>query len=95
VPLRDPADVPDDRSRRSLQRLRLFADAYGLDTVRRSRLPEAIRDCHLWCYDIIRAGARAGRPGYAHYWTPMAQAHDARGLAWLTAHLQDMAGALG
>jgi Ser/Thr protein kinase RdoA (MazF antagonist) len=94
VPLRDPSDVPDERVGRLLPRLRLFVDAYGVDAVQRARVAQAVVDCHRWCYDIIRAGARAGQPGYAHYWTPMAQAHDARGHTWLSAHVTDMADAL-
>lgn len=86
VPLRDPVDVPDDRAGRSAERLRLVADAYGLTPDERSRLAAAARDCHGWCYDIVRAGAARGQAGYRSYWTPQAQAHDERGRRWLDAN---------
>jgi hypothetical protein len=83
VPLRDPADIPDERAGRTRERLRLLADAYGLPDPQRKALAVAARATHIWCYDIIRAGAEQGQPGYRHYWTPSAQEHDQRGLRWL------------
>jgi Phosphotransferase enzyme family len=79
VPLRDPVDVPDGRAGRTRERLRLFAEAYGLDERERGRLAHAARETHGWCYDIVRTGAEQGQPGYLHYWTRSAQEHDQRG----------------
>jgi hypothetical protein len=86
VPLRDPDDVPDHRAGRMAERLRLFADAYGLPADDRSRLGAAVRATHDWCYDVVRAGAERGQPGYVAFWTPAARAHVERGRRWLAAH---------
>jgi hypothetical protein len=94
VPLRDPRDVPGDLVPRARERLRLFADAYGLPRAERERLPAAVLASHTWCYDIIRAGAEQGRAGYQHYWTPSAQEHDARGRRWLETNVGALARAL-
>jgi hypothetical protein len=94
VPLRDPSDVPLDLIARAGHRLRLFADAYGLPKVERERMASAVLATHTWCYDIVRAGAEQGRPGYQHYWTPSAQEHDARGRRWLESNLESLATAL-
>ena len=86
VPLRDPADVPDERARRSVERLRFFADAYGVRHEQRPAFVAAARASHTWCYDTVRAGADRGQAGYAEYWTPSAREHDLRGERWLDAH---------
>jgi len=94
VPLRDPRDVPGDLSPRAAHRLRLFADAYGLPGAEREEMASAVLATHTWCYDIVRAGAEQGRPGYQYYWTPSAQEHDARGRRWLEKNLDSLATAL-
>jgi hypothetical protein len=94
VPLRDPSDVPEDLAARARHRLRLFADAYGLRRTERERLATAVLATHTWCYDIVRAGAEQGLPGYRHYWTPGAQEHDARGRHWLERNLGSLTAAL-
>lgn len=94
VPLRDPADVPGDLADRAGERLRLFADAYGLARGERRRMAEAVLATHTWCYDIVRDGAEHGRPGYQHYWTPSAQEHDQRGRRWLEDNLAALTAAL-
>jgi Ser/Thr protein kinase RdoA (MazF antagonist) len=94
VPLRNPQDVPDGLASRAGHRLRLFAESFGLTRPQRERLAAAILATHTWCYDIIRAGVEQGRPGYQHYWTPSAQAHDARGRQWLEDNLGSLATAL-
>lgn len=94
VPLRDPRDVPVELARGARERLRLFADAYGLTRAEREGLPAAVLATHTWCYDIVRAGAEQGRPGYQHYWTPSAQEHDIRGRQWLARNLESLMTAL-
>ncbi|MEO7261839.1 MAG: phosphotransferase [Jatrophihabitantaceae bacterium] len=94
VPLRDPADVPDQRAERAAERLRLFVDAYGLNGPERSRLAGAASRSHTWCYDIVRAGAEQGQPGYAGYWTSEAVRHDERGRQWLADHQDTLQDAL-
>jgi hypothetical protein len=94
VPLRDPDDVPADLISRAGHRLRLFADAYGLPRAGREDMAPAVLATHTWCYDLVRAGAEQGRPGYQHYWTPSAQEHDARGRRWLESNLESLTTAL-
>jgi hypothetical protein len=94
VPLRDPADVPDDRARRMGDRLRMFADAYELDPVDRSRLAEAAMRSHAWCYDFVRAGAQRGHPGYVQCVTADFERHDERGRRWLARHQRTLREAL-
>jgi hypothetical protein len=86
VPLRDPRDVPEHLSTRARERLRVFADAYELPRRDRARLADVVSATHRWCYDNVRRGVEQGRPGYVHYWTPSAQAHDVRGERWLEAN---------
>jgi Ser/Thr protein kinase RdoA (MazF antagonist) len=94
VPLRDPVDVPDHRSGRMGERLRLAADAYGLPAAERERLLRAARHTHGWCYDIVRAGAERGQAGYARYWTPAEQERDQRGRRWFATAADALAGEL-
>jgi hypothetical protein len=94
VPLRDPADVPDGLSRRMADRIRLFADAYGLSRVARMRLAGAVVESHAWCYDIVRAGADRGQEGYAQSVTPDYLRHDKRGRNWLSRHRRALREAL-
>jgi hypothetical protein len=94
VPLRDPDDVPADLISRAGHRLRLFADAYDLPRAGRENMAPAVLATHTWCYDLVRAGAEQGRPGYQHYWTPSAQEHDARGRRWLERNLESLTSAL-
>lgn len=94
VPLRDPVDVTDQRAGRAAERLRLFVDAYGLRGQDRLRLAAAARRSHSWCYDIVRAGAEQGQPGYADYWTSGAMRYDERGRRWLAAQQDALQAAL-
>ncbi|HEY0167344.1 MAG TPA: phosphotransferase [Jatrophihabitans sp.] len=92
TPLRDPVDIADQRAERVAERLRLFVDAYGLDGEERSRVAAAASRSHTWCYDIVRAGAEQGQPGYVDYWQSEADQRAERGRRWLVAQqdaLQD------
>ena len=53
APLRDEADRAPRRGR-SLQRLRLFVDAYELTAARAGRVIDAMVEAHEWCYRIVR-----------------------------------------
>lgn len=83
APLRDPVDASDGRRHRELARLRILADAYGLDDDGRSRLAAATGAHHAWMCELVGDGARNGVPGFAEYWTPDAQARAARTDRWL------------
>jgi hypothetical protein len=60
VPLRDPVDTADHRRGRELRRLRVLADAYGLDERSRRVFPEALLGHHEWMYALVENGARDG-----------------------------------
>ncbi len=94
TPLRDPADTADGRRHRELARLRMLVDAYGLDAADRARMLTAVLDNHEWMCDIVRAGASAGVPGFAEYWTPEAEARNARARDWLRDNAAAVAAAL-
>lgn len=94
VPLRDPADVPAALAGRLRERLRLVVDVYDPPRADRERLLGAARASHAWCYDIVRAGAERGQPGYARYWTPAAQERDRRGRAWFATSTADLSDVL-
>jgi hypothetical protein len=89
-PLRADVDVHDERRGRSLERLRLFVDAYGLDAAQRGLLLEALIPSHDWIYDFIEAAARAGRGGFANYWTGDVPARTRRTREWMTATATEM-----
>ena len=86
VPLQDPSALQADVADRVPERLRLFAEAYGLDSARRREMVLAVPTTHAWGYDIVRAGAEGGQLGYADYWE-RAQSRYARDRAWLERNL--------
>ena len=69
APLRPESYVDDTRRGRTLSRLRLFADSYGLDRGNRERLVPAVVENHKWCYDIVGTAAALGHAGFFEYWT--------------------------
>lgn len=83
APLRSPTDIDDARRHRGLTRLRILADAYGLDDTGRAGLVAAVRASHDWMCGIVRDGAARGVPGFAAYWGPDAAARARRTDRWL------------
>jgi hypothetical protein len=94
APLRSPSDVDDVRRGRGLHRLRILADAYGLDDASRHGFVAAVRHSHDWMCDIVRNGARDGVPGFAAYWGPDAAARARRTDRWLEHNAQTITAAL-
>ncbi len=94
APLRDPEDVDDARRGRGLARVRVLADAYGLDAAGRAGLVGAVRESHDWMAALVADGAAQGIPGFVDYWTPQIRARTARARAWLEAHAEDLTAAL-
>jgi aminoglycoside phosphotransferase (APT) family kinase protein len=86
VPLQDPRDSPPEVADRAVERLRLFADAYGLTPEQRRRVVLAVPETRTWGYDIVRAGAESGHLGYTDHWT-RAQDRYQRGTTWLERNL--------
>ena len=95
APLRDERDVPEELSGRSLERLRLFVDAYGLPRRDRSQVVEAAIHTHDRCYRVVRAAVDSGHETFGRMW------HDDGGRAraertrrWIASHGREMGAAL-
>ena len=94
APLRPDADIGDARRGHSLERLRWFVDAYGLDEEGRAGLVDAVRASHDWMVGVVADGAAHGVPGFAAYWGPDAAARARRTDAWLGANARPITEAL-
>jgi hypothetical protein len=92
APLRDPRDVPHARS---LERLRLFVDAYGLPRRERERLVEAMVAAHDWCYRIVRGAVQNGHEPFQRMWSEGGEPKAVRTRAWLATHGREMREAVG
>jgi phosphotransferase family enzyme len=67
APLRPDRYIDDSRRGASLDRLRTFVTAYGVELAP-ERLVEAVRLHHDRMYQLIADGAGAGNQGFAAYW---------------------------
>jgi hypothetical protein len=94
VPLRDDDDVPAVLRGRTLQRLRLFVDAYGLPAAERPGVVDALGHAHEWCYDVIRTALAGGHETFERLWRQGARLRADRTQAWLAAHGPQMRAAL-
>jgi hypothetical protein len=90
APLRAERDVPAPLRGRTLARLRLFLDAYGLPERERPRVVEATALAHAWCYRIVRDAVAHGHPSFNRMWTAGGRANAARTARWLAEHAPDM-----
>lgn len=95
APLRDPRDVPDELSGRSLERFRLFLDAYGLPAAERGRVVAALVDAHDWCYRIVRGAVRNGHETFQRMWHGGGEPRAGRTRIWLATHGDEMRDAIG
>jgi hypothetical protein len=95
VPLRDRRDSPEDTRRRSLERLALFADAYGATAEERVGMVEAFVPCHYWCYSVVRRAVASGHEAFGHYWRHGGETRAVRTRSWLAAHVSELRGPLG
>jgi hypothetical protein len=95
APLRAQSDCPDQLRRRSLTRLALFADAYGVSNGARAELIEAIVEAHDWCYAIVRSAVAAGHDAFGLYWHAGGKPKADRTRRWLATHAPEMRAALG
>jgi hypothetical protein len=94
APLRDDRDLPPQLQGRALERLRLFADAYGLADDERARLPEAARRAHEWAYDVVREAVDDGHQSFGRLWDEGGRERAARTADWLAAQERAMRRAL-
>lgn len=94
APLRDERDVPDELRGRSLERLRLFADAYGLARRDRDRLVDATVLAHDRCYRVVRAAVARGHGPFGRMWRDGGRRRADRTRRWLATRGAQMRDAL-
>jgi hypothetical protein len=94
VPLRDARDVPDPLRGRTLARLGLFVDAYGMSESDRGRVVDAMVHAHDWCYRVVRAAVAAGHESFGKMWHAGGASRAQRTRDWLANHDDEMRTAL-
>lgn len=94
APLRRDPDITDARRGRTSTRLRLFADAYGLDDAERAVLVEAVIANHDWLYEVVRHAAEAGHAAFAAHWLSGARERAARTRDWYVRSTAELRAAL-
>ena len=95
APLRDDGDTPAGVRGRSLARLALFADAYGLLRSHRGKLAEAMVASHEWSYRIVSGAVAAGHEAFGVYWNTGGGPRADRTRRWLDSHLCQVRQSLG
>jgi Ser/Thr protein kinase RdoA (MazF antagonist) len=95
APLRADEDLPEALRGRPLERLRLFADAYGLPSPQRARMVDALAAAHAWCYRIVRGAVGSGHEPFERMWREGGEQRADRTHAWLVAHQTQMRNAVG
>jgi hypothetical protein len=95
APLRDELDVPEGLRDRTLARLRLFVDAYGMGRGDRERVVDAMAYAHDWCYGVVRAAVAAGHEQFGQMWYRGGAGRAVRTRHWIGAHGDAMRTALG
>jgi hypothetical protein len=94
APLRDEVDVPEELRGRSLERLRIFIDAYGLARHDRSRVVEAALHTHERCYRVVRAAVAREHEPFGRMWREGGRARAERTHRWIASHGRQMRAAL-
>jgi hypothetical protein len=94
APLRDERDAPEELRGRSLERLRLFIDAYGLPRRDRSRVVEAAIHTHERCYRVVRAAVESGHEPFGRMWREGGRERAERTRRWIASHGRQMRAAL-
>ena len=95
APLRTGPDTPAGVRGRSLTRLALFADAYGLPRSQRGELAEAMVANHEWSYRIVSRAVAAGHDAFGAYWHGGGGPRAERTRRWLASHVGQMRESLG
>jgi hypothetical protein len=90
APLRADEDLPEALRGRALERLRLFADAYGLAARDRGRMVAALPEAHAWCYRIVRGAVGSGHKPFERMWREGGEQRADRTRAWLVARQTQM-----
>jgi hypothetical protein len=86
APLREEPDVPERLRGRSLDRLRLFVDAYGLPPRDRGRVIDAMVHTHDWCYAVVRKAVADGHVQFRLLWRGEGERRATRTRRWLVSH---------
>jgi len=86
VPLRHESDVPRPLRGRSLARLRLFVDAYGVSPPDREQLADVLPLTHEWCYRIVRRAVAGGHETFERMWRDGGRIRAERTQSWLMTH---------
>ena len=95
APLRDERDAPEEVRGRSLERLRMFVDAYGLARRDRLRVVDAAIHTHERCYRVVRAAVDRGHETFGRMWRDGGAARGPIGHAeWIASHGRQMRAAL-
>lgn len=95
APLRDEQDLPECVRGRTIARLRLFVDAYGMPRVDRERVVDSMVHTHDWCYRVVRAAIAAGHEPFAQMWHGGGATRALRTRNWIAGHGDAMCTALG
>lgn len=95
APLRHPDDCPEPLRDRSLERLAIFADAYGATRAQRREAVEALGPSHDWCYAVVRGAIAAGHRAFGAYWRDGGRLRARRTRRWLAEHGPQLRAALG
>jgi hypothetical protein len=69
APLRPDVHISDARRHRKFERLRLFADSYGINDSERMKVAEAVGQNYEWFYNLIKASAASGHAAFAELWS--------------------------
>jgi hypothetical protein len=94
APLRDDRDAPEELRGRSLERLRLFIDAYGLSRRDRLRVVDAAIHTHERCYRVVRTALGRGHEPFTRMWREGGAARADRTRRWFGSHGRQMRAAL-
>jgi hypothetical protein len=90
APLRPDSAIDDGRRGRTLARLRLFVDGYGLPARERSRVVDAVGANHGWFRELIRTHAEEGHAVFAEHWNTGARQRARRFGDWFAANERAM-----
>jgi serine/threonine protein kinase len=93
-----PFEADPDRpttQRRSLERLALFADAFGATPAEREDLVEAMVPCHDWSFGIVRDAVQSGHPAFRQDWIGGGERRAETTRRWLLTNNARMRSVLG
>lgn len=94
APLRDERDLPGRLRGRSIARLGLFVDAYGLPRRDRARVVDAVIHTHDWGYEIVRTAVADGHESFNRIWHAGGRLRADRTRAWIASERPRMRAAL-